>query len=91
MISRAGKIGEEGRWAHTARHTSEMSAIVDPSYVTSRSAKVLRRKSRRAIVRSDLGVVRKRESGAPERGVMQTQVVSILSLMQLALPHQHTC
>ena len=57
MISRAAKIGEEGRWAHTARHTSEMSAIVDPSYVTSRSAKVLRRKSRRAIVRSDLGVV----------------------------------
>ena len=45
MISRAGKIGEEGRWAHTARHTSEMSAIVDPSYVTSRPVRKLRTES----------------------------------------------
>jgi len=56
MINRAGKIGGEGRRAHTARHISEMSPAVDPSCATSRSVKELRKKSRRGIVRSDPGV-----------------------------------
>ena len=63
MINRDGKIGGEGRWAHTARHDSEMSAVVDRPCMTSRWAKELRRKSRTAIVRSDLWVVRKRGGG----------------------------
>ena len=35
MINRAEKIGGEGRRAHTARHTSKMSTLFDPSCATS--------------------------------------------------------
>ena len=74
---RKNKVGWEEGCAHAARWGAKISAAADPSYGASTYAKELRRKNRRAIVRSNLGVVGERESGRPERGVIQKQVVRI--------------